>query len=157
MAVADIDATSAKAISDSVTDQGGTAIHVQVDVTNSDSVQQMIQTVIAAWVRWRALLIALESLVQSCRWGPTTRRARDHVNNVNLRGAFLCTKYEIAEFDRCGTGSIVNIVSTAGVGAPQPGLAAYISSKHGVVGLTSQLPWIMRPKVFELALCARER
>jgi len=55
--------------------------------------------------------------------------------NVNLKGVWLCMKYEIPQILKQGSGAIVNTSSGAGlVGAP--GLPAYTASKHGVVGLT---------------------
>ena len=42
-------------------------------------------------------------------------------------------------------GVIVNIASTAGFGGVAPGVAAYVSSKHGVVGMTRQLAIELAP------------
>jgi NAD(P)-dependent dehydrogenase (short-subunit alcohol dehydrogenase family) len=54
---------------------------------------------------------------------------------INLRGTFLCLKHEIAAMLDHGGGAIVNMTSTAGLEAVG-GLAGYVSSKHGIVGLT---------------------
>jgi NAD(P)-dependent dehydrogenase (short-subunit alcohol dehydrogenase family) len=54
---------------------------------------------------------------------------------INLRGTFLCMKHEIAAMLDSGGGAIVNMASTAGLEGVG-GLAAYVSSKHGIVGLT---------------------
>jgi NAD(P)-dependent dehydrogenase (short-subunit alcohol dehydrogenase family) len=54
---------------------------------------------------------------------------------INLRGTFLCLKHEIAAMLDSGGGAIVNMTSTAGLEAVG-GLAAYVSAKHGIVGLT---------------------
>jgi NAD(P)-dependent dehydrogenase (short-subunit alcohol dehydrogenase family) len=54
---------------------------------------------------------------------------------VNLKGVWLCMKYEIRQMLAQGGGAIVNTASGAGlVGAR--GSGAYVASKHGVVGLT---------------------
>jgi NAD(P)-dependent dehydrogenase (short-subunit alcohol dehydrogenase family) len=59
----------------------------------------------------------------------------DQVLNVNLRGQFLCMKYEIEAMLKNGKGSIVNISSILGrVGFAQA--PAYTASKHGLIGLT---------------------
>ncbi len=59
----------------------------------------------------------------------------DRVVAVNLKGVFLCMKYELKEMLRQGSGAIVNIASNFGlVGSQQ--MPAYSASKHGVVGLT---------------------
>src|SRR5262249_56462999 len=54
---------------------------------------------------------------------------------VNLRGVFVSMKYEIPAMLEAGGGAIVNMASTAGLEAVG-GLAGYISSKHGLIGLT---------------------
>lgn len=60
----------------------------------------------------------------------------DRVVAVNLKGMFLCVKYEIRQMTKQGGGAIVNIASVNGlVGAPSGG-AAYTASKHGVNGIT---------------------
>jgi NAD(P)-dependent dehydrogenase (short-subunit alcohol dehydrogenase family) len=59
----------------------------------------------------------------------------DRVIAVNLKGVWLGMKFQIAHMLEHGGGSIVNTASLAGLMAV-PSLAAYIASKHGVVGLT---------------------
>jgi NAD(P)-dependent dehydrogenase (short-subunit alcohol dehydrogenase family) len=59
----------------------------------------------------------------------------DRAIGVNLRGSFLCMKYEIPAMLDAGGGSIVNMSSTAGLRAV-PGLAGYVASKHGIIGLS---------------------
>ena len=59
----------------------------------------------------------------------------DRVISINLKGAWLCLKYEIVQMLSQGGGSIVNTASGLGL----VGLAmypAYVASKHGVIGLT---------------------
>ena len=59
----------------------------------------------------------------------------DQIMNVNVKGVWLCMKYEIPEMIRTGGGAIVNMSSIAGVmGFPQ--MPIYIASKHAVLGLT---------------------
>jgi NAD(P)-dependent dehydrogenase (short-subunit alcohol dehydrogenase family) len=59
----------------------------------------------------------------------------DRIMAINLKGVWLCMKYEITRMLKSGGGAIVNTASGAGlVGVPM--LSAYNASKHGVVGLT---------------------
>ncbi|MGZ6390032.1 MAG: SDR family NAD(P)-dependent oxidoreductase, partial [Ktedonobacterales bacterium] len=58
----------------------------------------------------------------------------DRAVRVNLRGIFLAMKYEIPAMLASG-GAIVNMSSTAGL-TGVPGIAGYVASKHGIVGLT---------------------
>jgi NAD(P)-dependent dehydrogenase (short-subunit alcohol dehydrogenase family) len=60
----------------------------------------------------------------------------DEVIRINLKGVWLCMKYEIRQMLKQGNGVIVNTASVAGlVGSRLMGVA-YSASKHGVVGLT---------------------
>jgi NAD(P)-dependent dehydrogenase (short-subunit alcohol dehydrogenase family) len=61
--------------------------------------------------------------------------AFDSALAVTLRGVFVCLKHEIPAMLRSGGGAIVNMSSTAGLEAVA-GLAAYVSSKHALEGLT---------------------
>ena len=60
----------------------------------------------------------------------------DRTIEINLKGVWLCLKYEIRQMlKQGGGGAIVNMASITGlVGAV--GAAAYSASKHGVIGLT---------------------
>jgi NAD(P)-dependent dehydrogenase (short-subunit alcohol dehydrogenase family) len=64
----------------------------------------------------------------------------DDVFAVNARGVFLGAREAVrAMTARARGGVIVNVASLAGLGGIAPGLAAYVSSKHAVVGITRQL------------------
>jgi NAD(P)-dependent dehydrogenase (short-subunit alcohol dehydrogenase family) len=61
--------------------------------------------------------------------------AFDKVIAVNLKGVWLGMKYQLPRMAAQGGGAIVNTASVAGlVAAPES--AAYVASKHGVMGLT---------------------
>jgi NAD(P)-dependent dehydrogenase (short-subunit alcohol dehydrogenase family) len=59
----------------------------------------------------------------------------DRILAINLKGVWLCMKYEIPQMLKQGGGSIVNTASAAGL-VGLAGSPAYNASKHGVVGLT---------------------
>ena len=59
----------------------------------------------------------------------------DRVLEVNLRGAFLCTKYVMPHLIRRRQGRVVNISSVVGLGG-NPGQANYAASKAGLIGFT---------------------
>lgn len=64
----------------------------------------------------------------------------DRVFAVNARGTFLGAREAVTAMKLQGRGGvIVNVASLAGLGGIAPGLAAYVGSKHAVVGLTRQL------------------
>jgi NAD(P)-dependent dehydrogenase (short-subunit alcohol dehydrogenase family) len=59
----------------------------------------------------------------------------DEVIAVDLKGVFLCMKYEIRHMLKTGGGAIVNNASIAGMIA-DPGIAPYVAAKHAVIGLS---------------------
>lgn len=59
----------------------------------------------------------------------------DRILGINLRGTFLCMKYELAQMVRQGGGVVVNTSSGAGIRGVAGG-AAYAASKHAIIGLT---------------------
>ena len=59
----------------------------------------------------------------------------DRVMSINLKGVWLCMKYEIQQMLAQGGGAIVNTSSIAGL-VGMKGSTAYGAAKHGVVGLT---------------------
>ena len=59
----------------------------------------------------------------------------DRVLNINLRGTFICMKYELAQMVRQGGGVVVNTSSGAGIRGVAGG-ASYAASKHAMIGMT---------------------
>ena len=62
----------------------------------------------------------------------------DDVISVNLRGAFLCTRYVLPHMVRQRHGRIVNLSSVVGLSG-NPGQANYASAKAGLIGLTKSM------------------
>jgi NAD(P)-dependent dehydrogenase (short-subunit alcohol dehydrogenase family) len=60
----------------------------------------------------------------------------DQVIDINLKGVWLCMKYEILPMLKRGRGAIVNMSSVAGLRGGRAMGVAYFASKHGVIGLT---------------------
>jgi NAD(P)-dependent dehydrogenase (short-subunit alcohol dehydrogenase family) len=58
----------------------------------------------------------------------------DRILGINLRGAFLCMKHEVAQMLRQGGGVVVNTSSGAGIRGVAVG-ASYAASKHAIIGM----------------------
>lgn len=71
----------------------------------------------------------------SCSFQDVTDENWDGVLNVNLRGVWMCMKYQLFHMAKAGGGSIVNCSSIAGL-VGFANMAPYVASKHGVIGLT---------------------
>ena len=124
-----------------ITENGGEAIFVKTDITQAVEVQALISTAVETYGRLdcahnnagisglgiAGMQRALTAEYPDERW--------HQVIAINLTGVWLCMKYELAQMLHQGGGAIVNTASAAGlVGLPDN--AAYVASKHGVVGLT---------------------
>jgi len=59
----------------------------------------------------------------------------DRITGINMRGVWLCMKYQLARMREQGSGAIVNNSSLGGL-VGVPGRAAYHAAKHGVIGMT---------------------
>jgi NAD(P)-dependent dehydrogenase (short-subunit alcohol dehydrogenase family) len=64
----------------------------------------------------------------------------DHVIRVNLGGTFAGSREAARRMVAAGHGGvIVNLSSIAGIRGRAPGVASYVASKHGIIGLTKQM------------------
>jgi NAD(P)-dependent dehydrogenase (short-subunit alcohol dehydrogenase family) len=119
--------------------RGGEAMAVMMDVTHAASVEAVIKRTIDAYGR---LDVAVNNAGIAGGNTPLMEVAEevfDRVIATNLKGVFLGMKYEIPAMLAVGGGAIVNLSSTVGLvgfGGTGGGIAPYIASKHGVVGLT---------------------
>jgi NAD(P)-dependent dehydrogenase (short-subunit alcohol dehydrogenase family) len=114
---------------------GRRTLAVTCDVTRADDVRRALATTIETFGR---LDFAFNNAGIEYRIAPTadvTEDECDRIINIDLRGVFLCMKYEIPLMLEQGGGAIVNTSSGAGVIGFKGG-AAYVAAKHGVVGLT---------------------
>jgi NAD(P)-dependent dehydrogenase (short-subunit alcohol dehydrogenase family) len=133
--VADIDEQGSQDVARMIEDLGGRALAVGCDVTRGADVQAALAATVEAFGR---LDYAFNNAGAEQRPAPTadiTEDEWDRIIAVNLRGVFLCMKYEIPLLLRYGGGAIVNTSSGAGVKVFGRG-AAYAAAKHAVVGLT---------------------
>lgn len=118
-----------------ISQQGGGAIFIKCDVSKEDEVQNLINRTIE---KYGKLDYAFNNAGIEGEQGFTADCSTenwDRVLNINLKGIYLCMKYEIPQMLKNGGGAIVNCSSVAGL-VGFPGLPAYVASKHGVVGLT---------------------
>jgi NAD(P)-dependent dehydrogenase (short-subunit alcohol dehydrogenase family) len=118
-----------------IVSQDGSAIAATCDVTKSEDIQAALRQGLD---RFGRLDIAFNNAGVELRPTPAADISEDdwdRVLDVNLRGVFLCMKYEIPLLLRQGGGTIVNTSSGAGVKGFAGG-AAYGASKFGVIGLT---------------------
>lgn len=113
---------------------GGRAIFIPADVTREDDHERLVDACVGAYGR----LDFAHNNAGADHQGTvesTTVEDFDRVIAVNLKGVWLGMKHQLTYMRTRGSGSIIN---TASLGALMaiPNLAAYIASKHAVIGLT---------------------
>jgi NAD(P)-dependent dehydrogenase (short-subunit alcohol dehydrogenase family) len=135
--ITDVDREGGHAAVESIDRDGGQASFIATDVRDAQQIQRSLDQVLQRFGRLdgafnnagilEGTFVPLAEL-ETATW--------DRVMDVNLRGLWLCMKHEIPLMLRQGGGVIVNHASVAGLYGNKLVGAAYIASKHGVVGLT---------------------
>ena len=114
---------------------GEEVLFVKCDVSKSNEVKEMIEKTIETFGRLdyafnNAGIEGATATTHEC-----TEENWEKTIGVNLKGVWLCMKYEIMQMIKLGKGAIVNNASIAGL-VGFTGIPAYVASKHGVIGLT---------------------
>lgn len=133
--ISDVNVAGGEETVDLMRGAGGDGCFVRADVSQADDVAALVQAVIETYGR---LDYAVNNAGISgglvSRLHEVDESVFDQIIAINLKGVWLCMKYELPVMLQNG-GVIVNLASVAGlIGAPKG--AAYAASKHGVVGLT---------------------
>jgi NAD(P)-dependent dehydrogenase (short-subunit alcohol dehydrogenase family) len=133
--VADVAVEGGEETVRSIEAAGGIAVFVRTDVSKANEVEALVSQTVGRFGRLDAAFnnAGTEGAVAS-----TVELAEadwDRVIATNLKGVWLCMKYEIPLMLEHGAGTIVNTSSVYGMVAGR-GVAAYVASKHGVAGLT---------------------
>lgn len=135
--IADMNEDGGEQTAHIITENGGEATFVQVDVTSASQIEAMISKTVETYGRLDC------SFNNAGTEGTTMVSTVDYkeedwnrVLSINLTGVWLCMKYEITQMLKQGGGAIVNTASVAGLVGSRGAGSAYAASKHGVVGLT---------------------
>jgi len=121
-----------------IKDAGGEAIFIKADVSKAAEVEAMVQKTIDAYGRLDCAFNNAGIAGGIAFIANSSEEHWDHVIAVNLKGVYLCMKYEIPQMLKQGKGAIVNMASVAGL-IGFPAQASYCASKHGVVGITKSV------------------
>ncbi len=135
--IADMDTDGGQQTAHMITENGGEATFVAADVADATAVEAMINHAVKTYGR-------LDCAHNNAGIGSRPRvllhelpeESWDRVIGINLKGVWLCMKYEIHQMLTQGSGAIVNTASIMGLVGSWSRSGAYNASKHGVVGLT---------------------
>ncbi len=121
-------------VKESISLAGGEAFLIAGDVSDEAQSQQAVKAVFEHFGRIDVLVnnagIHRDRLLMRM-----TPADFDEVLQVNLRGAFLCTKYVMPYFIRQHYGRVINMSSVVGL-TGNPGQANYAAAKAGLIGFT---------------------
>jgi NAD(P)-dependent dehydrogenase (short-subunit alcohol dehydrogenase family) len=133
--VSDIDVEGGKETVDLIQSRQGEAIFIKTDVSSPADCERMVQKTMETYGRLNCACNNAGIPGEQNLIADYSIEGWQKLISVNLSGVFYCMKYEIPAMLKSGGGSIVNVASILGrvafAGAP-----AYVSAKHGVLGLT---------------------
>lgn len=133
--LADVSVEGGEKTARMIEERGNRALFVRTDVSRASEVEAMVNRAIDTFGRLdyafnNAGIEGVQAPTADC-----TEENWDRVVGIDLKGVWLCMKYEIAQMLKQGHGAIVNMSSIAGlVGFPNS--PAYCAAKGGVVQLT---------------------
>ena len=125
--------------------RGGKATAVRTDVSATKDVERMVAHAIETFGR---LDYAVNNAGIEGRNAGITDLAEedwDNVLDINLRGVFLCLKYEARAILNCGKGGAIVNVGSINSFLGFPSGSAYVASKHGLIGLTTSVSAELAP------------
>jgi NAD(P)-dependent dehydrogenase (short-subunit alcohol dehydrogenase family) len=133
--VSDVDVGGGEATVGLIREAGGDAVFVRCDVSNEAQVQALMTAVVDTYGRLDYAFNNAGIEIEKGKLNEGTEAEFDAIMGVNVKGVWLCMKYQLPLLLAQGGGSIVNTASVAGLGAA-PKMSIYSASKHAVIGLT---------------------
>jgi NAD(P)-dependent dehydrogenase (short-subunit alcohol dehydrogenase family) len=133
--LADVDEVQARAAAKELVAAGYKAIGIRCDVANEADVSAMVEQTVSTFGRLDAAFNNAGVMSPAVETADASGSEYERITAVNLKGVWLCMKYELLQMRKQGSGAIVNNSSTGGI-IGVPGRAIYHATKHGVLGLT---------------------
>ena len=129
--VADVLEDEGKQVEAQISESGGDAIFVRIDVTKEEEWRAAVQATVSRFGKLD-ILVNNAGLSSASVEDPMDTEGWHRIMDVNATGVFLGTKHTIPEMKVAGGGSIVNISSIMGFVAGEGGHPAYHASKGAV-------------------------
>jgi NAD(P)-dependent dehydrogenase (short-subunit alcohol dehydrogenase family) len=132
--IGDINTRSGKETMKQIRQAGGESNFVKADVSKAAEVEAMVNTTIDVYGRLDYACNNAGIQAGRATVTETTEEDWDRTIDTNLKGVWLCMKYEIPFIIKNG-GAIVNMSSIRGL-RPTAFQLAYVASKYGIIGIT---------------------
>lgn len=113
---------------------GRTVITVAADVSTAEGAKRMVDAAVGQF-GGVDILVNSQGIQRYGTVEETDEALWDEVMTVNLKSMYLTSRFAIPEMRKRGGGAIINISSIQGL-ATQTNVAAYSTSKAGIIGLT---------------------
>jgi 3-oxoacyl-[acyl-carrier protein] reductase len=143
----------AQAVVDSIKQDGGDALSVRADVASSADVKELVRATLARFGRVD-ILVNNAGVMFTKPVLETTEDDWDRTIDVNLKGAYLCSKEVAPIMLRQEAGKIIMMSSNSGLYHPSAmRFTEYVVSKAGMNGLTKALALAFGPHITVNAIC----
>ena len=135
VAIIDRNLEQAERVAQSIVAEGGDAIALKANVASDDEVESAIAAILE---RYGALHAASNNAAFGGGFKQITEFSEKEwglINDVTLKGVWLCMKHQLPAMEASGGGAIVNISSVGGVRG-EAKMSLYSAAKGGVIALT---------------------
>jgi 3-oxoacyl-[acyl-carrier protein] reductase len=137
IAVSDVNKTGADETVEAVRKLGRMGLSLEADISKNEAVEAMIRKTLEVFGKID-ILVNNAGITRDALLMRMDEKDWDVVLQVNLKGAFLCTKHAIRAMMKEKRGKIINISSVVGV-MGNAGQANYAASKAGLIGFTKSI------------------
>lgn len=135
----DIDGTEVRKVMDMLERQNRTVTDIEADITKESCIQRMVDETLEKFGRIDILVNNAGVFDELLPAGEVSDEIWERVISTNLTAPMRGIRKVIPVFERQGGGVIVNTASIAGFTGARGGGAAYVASKHGLIGLTKNV------------------
>lgn len=148
VAILDVDEGTGSKLADEL---GERVLFIKCDISKENEVKAAVDKIIDTFGTIH-YLVNNAGILKYFSVTDTSEDEWDVVMNVNLKGAFLCAKHCIPHMKKNEDGVVVNMSSVQAFVAQQ-NLAAYITTKSALIGLTRSIAVDYAPNIRSVAIC----
>ncbi len=133
--VSDINQSDGEETTFYINKAGGIATFIACDVSKDKDVQALVNGTLKTYGKLDIAFNNAGIEIEQTKLADGEETVYDQIMDVNVKGVWLCMKYQIPAMLQQPASVIVNTASIAGLGAA-PKMSIYCASKHAVIGLT---------------------